>query len=111
MANYHLLLPFIGDGLVISIAKKLARGRRLLTNVFHFNQLKEYTLLLHEACWVFLDKLALHVHESGTQSTTLNFSEACFLVTLDVMLHCTVGCDSNCRLVRSDYTEGAQQCC
>eukprot|EP00117_Sycon_ciliatum_P041032 scpid50148/ scgid30075/ Leukotriene-B4 omega-hydroxylase 3; Cyp4f-14; Cytochrome P450 4F14; Cytochrome P450-LTB-omega; Leukotriene-B4 20-monooxygenase 3 len=108
MFIYSLLLPFIGNGLLVSSGKKWARDRRLLTNAFHFNILQEYTPLLHDSCQVLLEKLAQHVSDAETQNKAFDFSEACCLLTLDVILRCTMGYESNCQLQESEYTVGVR---
>eukprot|EP00117_Sycon_ciliatum_P001394 scpid44196/ scgid7075/ Leukotriene-B4 omega-hydroxylase 3; Cyp4f-14; Cytochrome P450 4F14; Cytochrome P450-LTB-omega; Leukotriene-B4 20-monooxygenase 3 len=105
---YSNLLPFIGDGLLLSSGTKWARDRRLLTNAFHFNILQEYTPLLHDSCQVLLEKLAQHVSDAETQNKAFDFSEACCLLTLDVILRCTMGYESNCQLQESEYTVGVR---
>eukprot|EP00117_Sycon_ciliatum_P007007 scpid64430/ scgid10291/ Leukotriene-B4 omega-hydroxylase 3; Cyp4f-14; Cytochrome P450 4F14; Cytochrome P450-LTB-omega; Leukotriene-B4 20-monooxygenase 3 len=106
---YSNLLPFIGDGLLLSSGTKWARDRRLLTNAFHFNILQEYTPLLHDSCQVLLEKLAQHVSDAETQNKAFDFSRACCLLTLDVMLRCTMGYESNCQLKDSAYTIGVME--
>lgn len=108
MMIYGLLLPFIGEGLLISKGKKWARDRRLLTNAFHFNILQEYTPKLQDCCQVFVEKLQQHTEDPDTQQESFDFSQACGLLTLDVMLRCTMGLDSNCQLQDSEYTRGVQ---
>eukprot|EP00117_Sycon_ciliatum_P042530 scpid63794/ scgid30932/ Leukotriene-B4 omega-hydroxylase 3; Cyp4f-14; Cytochrome P450 4F14; Cytochrome P450-LTB-omega; Leukotriene-B4 20-monooxygenase 3 len=109
MTTYSLFLPFIGNGLLVSSGKKWARDRRLLTNAFHFNILQEYTPLLHDSCQVLLEKLAQHVSDAETQNKAFDFSRACCLLTLDVMLRCTMGYESNCQLKDSAYTIGVME--
>eukprot|EP00117_Sycon_ciliatum_P032303 scpid55744/ scgid25077/ Cytochrome P450 4F1; CYPIVF1; Cytochrome P450-A3 len=107
--TYSLIMPFIGDGLLVSSGKKWARDRRLLTNAFHFNILQEYTPILHDSCQVLLDKLAQHVSDGEMQSRAFDFSQACRLLTLDVMLRCIMAHESNCQLEDSQYTRDVRE--
>ena len=107
--TYGMLIPFIGEGLLISSGKKWARDRRLLTNAFHFNILLEYTPILQESCQVLIDKLHRHTQDPDTQSGAFNFTNACCLYSLDVMLRCTMGVESNCQLEDSEYSKGVRR--
>lgn len=109
MVYYSLLLPFIGEGLLVSNGKKWARDRRLLNNAFHFNILQEYTPKLHDSAQVLVEKLHQHMQKEGAENKTFDFSEACCLLTLDVMLRCAMGVEINCQLKDSDYTKGVRE--
>ena len=107
--TYSLLVPFVGDGLLVSSGKKWARDRRLLTHAFHFNILQEYTPILHDTCQVLIDKLYRHTESAKTKPVPFDFSNACCLLALDVMLRCAMGVESNCQVEDSQYTEGIRK--
>ena len=44
-----MLLPWLGDGLLVSGGSKWARNRRLLTPAFHFDVLKPYVKVYNTA--------------------------------------------------------------
>ena len=46
---YRMLLPWLGDGLLVSGGSKWARNRRLLTPAFHFDVLKPYVKVYNTA--------------------------------------------------------------
>ena len=54
---YHLIEPWIGDGLLVSRGQKWARNRRLLTPAFHFDILKPYLTIKNRAADVLLVSL------------------------------------------------------
>ena len=59
-AGYQMLLPWLGEGLVITKGKKWARNRRLLTPAFHFEILRPYMRIYHEATKVLLVSWVFH---------------------------------------------------
>uniref|UniRef100_A0A673WZV6 aromatase n=1 Tax=Salmo trutta TaxID=8032 RepID=A0A673WZV6_SALTR len=72
--SYRFLIPWIGDGLLVSGGQKWFRHRRLLTPGFHYDVLKPYvkmmadsakTMLVQEVTCTFL---LFYSHFSGTNS-------------------------------------------
>ncbi|KAL8562082.1 hypothetical protein ACOMHN_031853 [Nucella lapillus] len=51
---YHLIEPWIGDGLLLSKGEKWGRNRRLLTPAFHFDILKPYLAIKNKAADVLM---------------------------------------------------------
>ena len=64
---YGFILPWFGEGLVLSSGDKWRRNRKLLTPTFHFDVLKEYGPIFNECAQKFvnkLDKLSAKTDES-----------------------------------------------
>ena len=45
---------FLGDGLLVSEGKKWERNRRLLTPALHFNVIRPYIAIYHDAADILL---------------------------------------------------------
>ena len=54
---YGFVLPFLGDGLLLSSGAKWHRNRKLLTPTFYFDVLKEYGQISNECALKFVNKL------------------------------------------------------
>ncbi|PVD31380.1 hypothetical protein C0Q70_06792 [Pomacea canaliculata] len=92
---YHLLEPWIGDGLLLSKGRKWGRNRRLLTPAFHFDILKPYLGIKNMAADVLLDNIGVHAEKDEyfeVFSVISNF-------TLDVILKCAFSYDTDCQKV------------
>ncbi|XP_060070997.1 cytochrome P450 4F4-like [Ylistrum balloti] len=89
--GYFTLLPWLGDGLLISDGKKWERNRRLLTPAFHFDVLKPYVPIYNQVFDIFLDKIEKAT--SGGQSTEIYHRVG--LATLDTLLRCTLSYEDN----------------
>ena len=83
---YHLLRPWIGDGLLLSSGKKWARNRRLLTPAFHFEILKPYQRLFSESTMALVNKWKAMVRENPRESVEM--FEHVSLFTLDSLMKC-----------------------
>ncbi|OWF56653.1 Cytochrome P450 4F4 [Mizuhopecten yessoensis] len=84
--GYFTLMPWLGDGLLISDGKKWERNRRLLTPAFHFDVLKAYVPIYNKVFDIFLDKM--EEATSGGKSTDIYHSVG--LATLDTLLRCVL---------------------
>lgn len=93
-AGYQLFLPWLGEGLVISKGKKWARNRRLLTPAFHFEILRPYMRIYHEATKVLLDKMRACAESGESFEVTKNVS----LCTLDILLQCALSYKTDCQV-------------
>ena len=89
---YGLLLPWIGEGLLISSGAKWLRNRRLLTPGFHFEILKPYVEVYNDCCDVFLDKLERDSAQTGRSVDIYNRTSLC---TLDIILRCAFSYDAD----------------
>ncbi|XP_065186410.1 cytochrome P450 4F12-like [Sycon ciliatum] len=91
---YGFLKPWLGEGLLVSNGQKWARDRRLLTHCFHFDILRDYVEVYTDACGIMLQKWS----ESCVKGESVDVTASCTLLTLDVMLRCAMGFESNCQL-------------
>ena len=100
---YGFLRPWLGDGLLLSNGRKWARDRRLLTHCFHFDILRSYTDVYNNAVGIMIQKW----EESCAAGEKVDISEACTLLTLDIILRCAMGFESNCQASSDDGTSDA----
>ncbi|XP_069135494.1 cytochrome P450 4A25-like [Argopecten irradians] len=89
--GYFTLLPWLGDGLLISDGKKWERNRRLLTPAFHFDVLKPYVPIYNEVFNIFLDKL----DEASSNGKSIEIYHRVGLATLDTLLRCALSYEDN----------------
>ena len=52
---YNVLLPWLGEGLLISESKKWFRNRRLLTPAFHYEILKGYITVYNTCLFTLIE--------------------------------------------------------
>jgi len=51
---YHMMVPWIGTGLLVANGDKWFRSRRLLTPAFHFGVLKPYVQVYNECVQIMI---------------------------------------------------------
>ncbi|KAL5509312.1 hypothetical protein EMCRGX_G004654 [Ephydatia muelleri] len=90
---YHLLLPWLGDGLLVSNGPKWARNRRLLTPAFHYEILKPYVDVYNSCSEVLLNKWSA----LAKKNEPVMAFESVSLLTLDVVLQCAFSFKSDCQ--------------
>lgn len=90
---YHLMEPWIGDGLLLSSGQKWGRNRRLLTPAFHFDILRPYLNIKNKAADVFMEKLS-DFDKRGVHFEVFNEVS---MFTLDVILKCAFSYDVDCQ--------------
>ncbi|KAL5509313.1 hypothetical protein EMCRGX_G004655 [Ephydatia muelleri] len=102
--GYHLLLPWLGDGLLVSNGPKWARNRRLLTPAFHYEILKPYVDVYNSCSEVLLNKWSA----LAKKNEPVMAFESVSLLTLDVVLQCAFSFKSDCQDTgtRSPYIQG-----
>ncbi|XP_060561878.1 cytochrome P450 4F1-like [Ruditapes philippinarum] len=88
---YRLLLPWLGEGLLVANGEKWARNRRLLTPAFHFEILMPYVQVFNESADILVEKLTKKAEEGKRFEV---FNEVC-LCTLDSMLRCAFSYTKN----------------
>ncbi|KAJ8340861.1 hypothetical protein SKAU_G00331520, partial [Synaphobranchus kaupii] len=91
---YKFLIPWIGDGLLISQGKKWFRHRRLLTPGFHYDVLKPYVALMADSTKIMLDKWETYANKDESFELFQHVS----LMTLDSIMKCAFSCDTNCQI-------------
>ncbi|XP_046892693.1 cytochrome P450 4B1 isoform X1 [Hypomesus transpacificus] len=90
---YRFLIPWIGDGLLVSKGQKWFRHRRLLTPGFHYDVLKPYVKLMADSAKTMLDKWESH----SRSKDTFELFEHVSLMTLDSIMKCAFSSNSNCQ--------------
>ena len=103
---YSFLMPWIGDGLLISNGMKWARNRRLLTPAFHFDILKGYASVYSSAVGVLVEKWRAASSDSeNSMSARVDISRDVALLSLDVILQCAMSYHSDCQISPNEYAE------
>ncbi|XP_028836484.1 cytochrome P450 4T8 [Denticeps clupeoides] len=90
---YRFLIPWIGNGLLVSQGQKWFRHRRLLTPGFHYDVLKPYVKLIADSTKTMLDKWETHAKTEKSFDVFGSVS----LMTLDSIMKCAFSCNSNCQ--------------
>ena len=91
--GYRYLLPWLGEGLLISEGSKWGRNRRLLTPAFHYKILKPYVPVYNDCLKILLDKWTVAANEG---ESVLVFDSIC-LLSLDIILQCAFSFKSECQ--------------
>ena len=97
--TYKLLVPWLGDGLLISEGEKWHRNRRLLTPAFHFEILKSYMSVYNSCLKVLFDKWS----SSVSQNEPVKVFDTISLLSLDIVLQCAFSCESDCQHTRTKH--------
>ena len=92
ITGYKGVIPWLGDGLLVSKGKKWERNRKLLTPAFHFDILKSYITIYNQVADTLVDKLS-SLSESSVGSVEIY--EPVGLAAFDTMLRCAFSYDSN----------------
>ncbi|XP_028667982.2 cytochrome P450 4B1-like [Erpetoichthys calabaricus] len=93
--TYTFLIPWIGEGLLVSDGSKWFRHRRLLTPGFHYDILKPYVKVMGDSVNVLLKKLERY---SNKYDESVEMFQQISLLTLDIILKCAFSYNSNCQL-------------
>ncbi len=104
--DYKLLLPWLGEGLLIAEDKKWFRNRRLLTPAFHYFILKSYSSVYNSCVSVLSGKWQEHAMSGKPVRVFQDISS----MSLDIILQCAFSFNSRCQLLeeRHPYVEA---CC
>ncbi|GLH12599.1 Uncharacterized protein GBIM_17316, partial [Gryllus bimaculatus] len=84
--DYHLLKPWLGDGLLLSTGGKWHSRRKLLTPAFHFRILEDYLPVFTRCSRVLVEKLR---ERTGDPYVPVN--DLITLCTLDVICETAMG--------------------
>ena len=90
---YRMLIPWLGEGLLIADGQKWYRSRRLLTPAFHFEILKPYIPVYNSCLEVMLRKWSVSV----SKSEPVKLFETVSLLSLDIILQCAFSNKSDCQ--------------
>uniref|UniRef100_A0A673X197 aromatase n=1 Tax=Salmo trutta TaxID=8032 RepID=A0A673X197_SALTR len=93
--SYRFLIPWIGDGLLVSGGQKWFRHRRLLTPGFHYDVLKPYVKMMADSAKTMLDKWETH----SKSDESFELFEHVSLMTLDSIMKCAFSSNTNCQTV------------
>jgi len=84
---YDLLVPWLGDGLLIAGGKKWHGRRRLITPAFHFDILKTFALTMNERANITLQLL----QKPAQTGEVIDISSMMTRLTLDVICETAMG--------------------
>lgn len=93
---YRMLIPWLGEGLLIAEGDKWYRNRRLLTPAFHFEILKPYVSVYNNCLGVLLEKWS----ETTKRREPIKLFDTISLLSLDIVLRCAFSYESDCQNVR-----------
>ena len=96
---YRMLIPWLGEGLLIAGGAKWARNRRLLTPAFHFEILRPYVAVKNACLEVFLKKWS----ESARLNVPVEVFNDVSLLSLDIILQCAFSYCSDCQNSRRKH--------
>ncbi|KAK3708215.1 hypothetical protein RRG08_023624 [Elysia crispata] len=103
---YEMLLPWIGEGLIVSNGAVWQRSRRLLTPAFHFDILKPYIEIDNKAA----DKLLKKLEPFAKSGESLDIYPMLTLCTLEVILKCALSYDVDIQAKSHDpYAQSTRQ--
>ncbi|NWX94943.1 CP4B1 protein, partial [Nothoprocta ornata] len=90
--TYKFLIPWIGEGLLVTSGAKWFQHRKLLTPAFHYDVLKPYMSLMSDSVKVMLDKW-----EKNKESKTVELFHDVSLMTLDTIMKCAFSYNASCQ--------------
>ena len=90
---YEFLRPWLGNGLLMSDGKHWSRDRRLLSQAFTPEMLREYVSCFKEASTSMLNMWST----AAEQEKSVNVARCMPLLTFDVIVKCTLGVDTECQ--------------
>ena len=96
---YRPLLPWLGEGLLISKGEKWARNRRLLTPAFHFAILKPYIQVYNRCLETLFQKWTI----SASNDKSVLLFNTISLLSLDIILRCVFSYSSACQEVKTKH--------
>ncbi|XP_034270919.1 cytochrome P450 4B1-like isoform X1 [Pantherophis guttatus] len=106
--GYRHMVPWIGKGLLVLHGPKWAQHRKLLTPGFHFSVLKPYVPLIADSTKVMLDKWEQLI----MQEKSVELFEHVSLMTLDSIMKCAFGYNSNCQTYKENsYVQAVFELC
>ncbi|CAL8283740.1 unnamed protein product [Gadus morhua 'NCC'] len=98
---YGFLRPWLGQSLLLSNGEEWSRRRRLLTPAFHFDVLKGYVAVVHNATHTMHSKW---IRLSSEGQRDLEMFQHVGLMTLDSLLRCAFSHSSDCQETPHEFT-------
>ena len=92
---YKMLMPWLGEGLLIAEGDKWYRNRRLLTPAFHFQILMPYINVYNSCLEVMIQKWC----GSMQRGEPVELFDTISLLSLDVVMQCALSFRSDCQHV------------
>ncbi len=90
---YRILMPWLGEGLLIAEGKLWARNRRLLTPAFHFEILKGYIPVYNNCVRILLDKWRVQARNGKS----VKIFDTISLLSLDIISQCAFSYKCDCQ--------------
>jgi cytochrome P450 len=103
---YNMLVPWLGEGLLISEGQRWLRSRRLLTPAFHFEILKGYIPVYNDRVSVLLEKWT----ECASENKPVLVHDSMSALSLDIILRCAFSFEGNCQTGGEKHPY-AKACC
>ena len=102
---YAPLIPWLGEGLLISEGDKWFRNRRLLTPAFHYEILKGHVPVYNSCVSVLLDKWS----KSALQGESVKLFDTLSLMSLDIIMQCAFSFKSDCQATKNPYVSACYE--
>lgn len=96
--TYHILKPFLGEGLLISNEKKWLHRRRILTPAFHFGVLKQFLPVFRGE----QEKLRRQLERAAEENLEVDLATTMSTFTLNTICETSMG-------VKLDTVSGAKE--
>ncbi len=96
---YRLLMPWLGEGLLIAEGSKWYRNRHLLTPAFHFSILKPYMAVYKSSVEVLIGKWSA----AARKNEPVLLFDSLSLMSLDIILQCAFSYKSDCQNVKTRH--------
>ncbi|CAO1381140.1 unnamed protein product [Diamesa hyperborea] len=103
---YDFLIPWLGEGLLLSTGKKWFNRRKIITPTFHFKILHQFVEVFNRINNVFVDKLMT----MSDSHTPFNIYPDISLMTLDIISETAMGTKINAQLnENADYVNAVKE--
>ncbi|ESO07244.1 hypothetical protein HELRODRAFT_191108 [Helobdella robusta] len=99
MGVYKYGKEWIGEGLLLSSGEKWSRSRKLLTPIFHFDNLHKFLRVKNSCVDTFMKKLSKYDGTGESVEITRNLSA----LTMDIILRCAFSYDNDIQEVGENH--------
>ena len=103
---YNILVPWLGEGLLIAGGAKWFRNRRLLTPAFHYEILKGYVPVYNDCLSVLLSKWSQSASKKEPVKLFYNLSA----MSLDIIMQCAFSFKGDCQTTKEQHPY-VRTCC